>query len=124
MSKSVLLIDDDKVLNFLTANALKRSEHVTEVYVAYDGMEAFDILKSLDEPLDFILLDISMPNMDGFAFLKQYYDLGFSNQAKIAIYTSSIEEADKKKATKFADVIDFIVKPLSIEKLDEILAKI
>jgi CheY-like chemotaxis protein len=124
MSKSVLLIDDDKVLNFLTANALKRSEHVTEVYVAYDGMEAFDILKSLDEPLDFILLDISMPNMDGFAFLKQYYDLGFSNQAKIAIYTSSIEEADKKKATKFADVIDFIVKPLSNEKLDEILAKI
>ncbi|MFT6717476.1 MAG: hypothetical protein ACJA0Q_002131 [Saprospiraceae bacterium] len=35
-----------------------------------------------------------------------------------------MEEADKKKATKFADVIDFIVKPLSNEKLDEILAKI
>jgi response regulator of citrate/malate metabolism len=124
MSKSVLLIDDDKVLNFLTANALKRSEHVTEVLVAYDGIEALNLLNELDEPLDFILLDISMPNMDGFEFLTKYYQQGFSKRSKIAIYTSSIEEADKLKAAQFEGVIDFIVKPLSNEKLDEILAKL
>jgi len=124
MSKSVLLIDDDKVLNFLTANALKRSEHVTEVFVAYDGVQALSLLEQLDEPLDFILLDISMPNMDGFEFLTNYYQKGLNTKAKIAIYTSSIEEADKLKASKYEDVIDFIVKPLSNEKLDEILAEI
>jgi len=124
MSKSVLLIDDDKVLNFLTANAFKRSEHVTEVFVAYDGIEALHLLDELEEPLDFILLDISMPNMDGFQFLKNYYEKGLNSSAKIAIYTSSIEEADKYKAAEFKDVIDFIVKPLSNEKLDEILAEL
>ncbi|MFT6747268.1 MAG: CheY-like chemotaxis protein [Glaciecola sp.] len=124
MSKSVLLVDDDKVLNFLTANALKRSEHVTEVLVAYDGNQALNLLDELDEPLDFILLDISMPNMDGFEFLTKYYDQGLNSQAKIAIYTSSIEDADKKKAAKFKDVIDFIIKPLSNKKLDKILAEL
>ena len=124
MSKSVLLVDDDKVLNFLTANAFKRSEQVTEVLVAYDGIEALHLLDELDEPLDFILLDISMPNMDGFQFLENYYKQGLNSSAKIAIYTSSIEEADKHKASKFKDVIDFIVKPLSNEKLEEILTKL
>lgn len=124
MSKSVLLIDDDKVVNFLTANALKRSEHVTEVFVAYDGIEALDLIQDLEDPLDFILLDISMPRMDGFEFLSQYYESNHSKQVKIAIYTSSIEEADKLKASKFENVIDFIVKPLSNEELDKILSEI
>lgn len=124
MSKSVLLIDDDKVVNFLTANALKRSEHVTEVFVAYDGLEALDLIHDLEDPLDFILLDISMPRMDGFEFLSQYYESNHSKQVKIAIYTSSIEEADKLKASKFENVIDFIVKPLSNEQLDKILAEL
>ncbi len=124
MSKSVLLVDDDKVLNFLTANALQRSEHVTEVFVAYDGDQALNVLDEIDYDLDFILLDISMPKMDGFAFLKNFYQRANIKRPKIAIYTSSIEEADKNKAAEFDDIIDFIVKPISNEQLDNILALI
>jgi CheY-like chemotaxis protein len=124
MSKSVLLVDDDKVLNFLTANALKRSEHITEVFVAYDGDQALNVLDEIDYDLDFILLDISMPKMDGFEFLKNYYQRANIKRPKIAIYTSSIEQADKNKAAEFDDIIDFIVKPISNEQLDNILALI
>lgn len=121
MNKSVLLIDDDKVLNFLTASAFKRSSHINEVHVSYDGREALDLLSKLTHTPDFILLDISMPTMNGFEFLDRYDQLGYSNKTKIAIYTSSIEKEDKEKAKQYKNVVDFIVKPLSTEKLQEIV---
>lgn len=124
MIKSVLVIDDDKILSFLTVNSFKQSGKINDIKVAYDGLEALDLLKKTDQFPDFILLDISMPKMDGFEFMEEYYKLGFQNKSKIAIYTSSIEEADKEKAKKYSDIIDFIIKPLSAEKLSEIITEL
>ena len=122
MSKSVLVVDDDKILSFLTVNAFKKSEKIDGIEVAYNGQEAMSFLENSEEHPDFILLDISMPVMDGFEFLEQYYLKNLNRKSKIAIYTSSIEEADKEKAKQYEDVIDFIVKPLSNEKLEEVIA--
>lgn len=121
MVKSVLLVDDDKVLNFVTANSFKRSGQVKEIKVAYDGEEALEIILEEETQPDFILLDIGMPKMNGFQFLDEYYKKDIVKRAKIAIYTSSIEQADKEKAAKYEDVIDFIVKPITPEKLHQII---
>ena len=65
-----------------------------------------------------------MPIMDGLDFLKNYKTEGFEGKTKIAMYTSSIREADKKVAFQHSDVFDFINKPLTHEKLIDLINKL
>ena len=124
MTKSVLVIDDDKICNFLTVNALKKAGINGDIEVVINGLEAINFLKELNEFPDLILLDINMPIMDGLEFLKNYEIEGFIGKTKIAMYTSSIREADKQIAFKYSDVFDFINKPLTHEKLFDLVNKI
>ena len=113
-------MDDDKVLNFLTAKSFKKSGIVQRVEVAFNGQEALDYLIHAKEVPDFILLDIGMPIMDGFEFMEAYRKLKLDKRPKVAIYTGSIEDGDKEKAKSYHDIVDFIVKPLTPEHLDRI----
>jgi CheY-like chemotaxis protein len=62
-----------------------------------------------------------MPVMDGWQFLDRFTQI--PTQKKIAIYivTSSIDESDLEKAKTYEKVTNYVVKPISIEKLQEIL---
>jgi CheY-like chemotaxis protein len=124
MTKSILVIDDDKICNFLTVNALKKAGINGEIEVVINGLDAINLLKEVQSFPDLILLDINMPIMDGLEFLKNYETEGFLGKTKIAMYTSSIREADKKIAFKYSDVFDFINKPLTHEKLIDLINKI
>jgi len=124
MQKSVLVIDDDKICNFLTVNALKKAGINGKIEVAINGFEAIKLLKDLEVFPDLILLDINMPIMGGLEFLSNYETQGFLGKTKIAMYTSSIREADKKIAFKYKDVFEFINKPLTHEKLIDLINKI
>jgi|TARA_B110000261_G_C13031171_1_gene336327 CheY-like chemotaxis protein len=124
MLKSVLVIDDDKICNFLTVNALKKTGINGQIEVVINGLEAINLLKEVEIFPDLILLDINMPIMGGLEFLNNYKTLGFLGKTKIAIYTSSIRETDKKIAFKFPDVVKFINKPLTQEKLIDLLNKV
>ena len=64
-----------------------------------------------------ILLDINMPVMDGIDFLRNYKSEGFEGKTKIAMYTSSVRKIDKSQVLKYKDVFDFIHKPISQDKL-------
>lgn len=124
MTKSVLVVDDDKICNFLTVNALKKAGIDGEIEVVINGLDAINHLKETSSFPDLILLDINMPIMDGLEFLKTYQKEGFEGQTKIAMYTSSIREADKDVAFQYGDVFDFINKPLTHEKLIDLVNKI
>jgi adenylate cyclase len=61
----VLVVDDDAVTRMLVSKKLKKmNSHVIE---AKDGMEAFAILRG--EPIDFAIVDLEMPTMDGYELL-------------------------------------------------------
>lgn len=123
MIKSVLVVDDDKICNFLTVNALKKAGIEGDISVVINGREALDWLSTKTDFPDLILLDINMPIMDGLLFLENYKKTGLEGKTRIAMYTSSIRDADKEVAYKYSDVFDFINKPLTHEKLMDLINK-
>ncbi len=91
--------------------------------------EALDWLKTshIDTPPDIIFLDLNMPEIDGFSFLKDFLNLPdkVKSKSKIVVLTSSNNAKDRETAFSFKNVIQFITKPLKqadIEDLKRIIA--
>ena len=65
-----------------------------------------------------------MPVMDGWQFLDEYALLKIKNKSKITVYicSSSISPYDITRAKSISDVTDFIIKPITKEKLTEIVS--
>jgi CheY-like chemotaxis protein len=117
----VVIIDDDKISNFITMNQLKKVLLDEPIRAFTSSVEAFKFIEKEQDQINLILLDISMPEMDGFTFLKNYEAANLKGTSKIAMYTSSIRDADKQKAMHFSDVIDFIVKPAEEDHLRKLI---
>ena len=117
-AKKVLLVDDDKVVNFI--NRLTIGDHSAdcEVAEAHDGQQAIEHLMAEEACPDVILLDINMPGMDGFEFLNEYEKRGkCCYNSKIYVLTSSPRDEDREKAMANRLVKGFFDKPLSPEHI-------
>jgi CheY-like chemotaxis protein len=125
---SVLLVDDDNINNFINERLIKKLAMTQHVNIAVNGEEALDFLRkknSVQEAMpDLILLDINMPVMDGFEFLKEYEKLEIADKEKVVItmLTTSTNPGDMDKFSK-AKVASYINKPLTEPKLIEIMKK-
>ncbi len=104
----ILIVDDEKDIVSLIGDYLLLNNY--EVITAYNGNEA--VQKALENP-DLILLDINMPEMDGFSVCKQIRD--YIN-CPIIFITARIEDADKIQGFAVGGD-DYIVKPFSIDEL-------
>jgi CheY-like chemotaxis protein len=113
--RKVLLVDDDVATNFLNKMKLNSFDPDCEVATAGDGLEAIDYLSATEECPDVILLDLNMPGLDGFGFLKKYEELGKCLQSKVFVFivTSSLRNEDKAKAVTSGLVTGYFEKPLS-----------
>ncbi len=109
----ILLVEDDDIDIAAFERAVKKSKLKNPLYKAYNGEEALKILKGNgDSPLErpyVIVLDINMPVMDGFEFLKFIRSDQKLKETLIFVLTTSRAEEDKKKAYGF-NVAGFITK--------------
>ncbi len=110
--RTVLVIDDDECFQFLCEILFKRSEEECEVLQARDGVEALELLESLDKTPDLILLDINMPRMNGHEFLAAYAQSLPQETPVVAMLTSSEQEQDRENAMTYSFVKDYLLKPL------------
>ncbi|MBK9732146.1 MAG: response regulator transcription factor [Chitinophagaceae bacterium] len=103
----ILIVDDEiDVLEFIAYN-LEREGFRT--FIAKDGLEAIRIAK-LEKP-DLILLDVMMPNLDGFAAAEHFRSLRELKNTLIVFLTArNDEESELKGFTVGAD--DYITKPI------------
>jgi CheY-like chemotaxis protein len=121
----LMIIDDDEVVIFLAKVVINQFSDIKNIDSYTKPEEAFLDLKNGVVALpDLILLDLNMPIMDGWEFLDLIQENQLINHVPIAILTSSIDPTDKKKSTLYKNVIDFISKPLSQSKLQELIAKV
>jgi len=114
----IWVVDDDAISNFVTVRHLKQFKTLSSINDFINPVEALNFLeKSEDSSLpDFILLDINMPNLDGWTFLDKMQELNVLFP-KVFMLTSSIYPEDYEKSQKYNLVKGFIVKPLDRIKI-------
>lgn len=128
--KKVYLIDDDDIYVFLTKKTILKVREDVDVEVFSDGLQAITYLKEIqDQPdllPDVIFLDLNMPVMDGWGFLKEYQELApsFARKNELYIVSSSISPYEMERSKGIPLVSEFIIKPLVKEKFLEILTKL
>lgn len=115
MSCRVLTIDDNENDLLFTRIALQRSGVDFDIRAFERAQEALTWLAT--EPAhgtDLILLDINMPVMDGFAFLRAFEALPDAQRghAVVVMLSSSSDPADRHRAAQHNSVRGFMNKPL------------
>lgn len=105
---STILVTDDNVLD----NAIIRNYLYNErlnMISALNGREALELVESRN--VDLIMLDLIMPVMDGFEFLKQFSKTEFSKQIPIIVSSGLDDTKDIEKILSY-NIYDYIIKPL------------
>lgn len=122
----VMIIDDDEINNFICVKNLKDSGFSDEASFCLRGKDGLEELKNAgpDEIPDVIFLDINMPLMNAWEFLEEYNKLAssFEKEVKLFILSSSVYKRDIAKSSEYANVTDYIIKPLNKATLDKVRA--
>ena len=125
----IALVDDDKVFQLTTLRTIQAAKLTDRILQFENGEEALSFLKQhameTDNLPDYIFLDINMPFVDGWMFLEDFATLKTDLQKDISIYmvSSSIDPKDVNRAKGNKNVQDYITKPVSREKLTELLKR-
>ena len=113
-TKKILIADDEHKIIMTLEYAFRKAGY--EVFIARDGSEVLEILKT--EIPDIILLDIMMPNIDGYTTLAEIRKNDAYRNIKVIFLSAKTGEADIAKGLEMgADA--YVTKPYSIKKLTE-----
>lgn len=113
MVKRILIVDDEPDTVDLVKLVLETEGYKT--LVAYSGQEALDKIK-IEQP-DLVLLDIMMPQMDGWAVRKEILSNEEITDIPIVILTAKAQPIDKMIGLHVVGVTDYITKPFGRKEL-------
>jgi len=105
----VLVVDDDEVARELLRGVLERAGH--EVREAADGRAGLRELYA--RPTDLVILDVSMPELDGWATLERIRDLG---DVPVLMLTASGSELERVRGLR-GGADDYVIKPFGHQEL-------
>jgi DNA-binding response OmpR family regulator len=112
----VLLVDDSTVSNFLMQSILEDRGY--SVLAVSNGKDALDLLKV--EIPDLIILDIMMPELNGFGVLESVKKYEETTNIPILILTARNNQKDQEKAISMG-AADYVIKPVDI---DDVVARV
>ncbi len=122
-----MLIDDHEPTNLIHEMIIKNNQFADQILTYTDAAKALEYLQvessdSSPRP-NIIFLDINMPGMDGWEFLKAYEELNKENKSDVLIMmlSTSLHPQDSVKAKENPHIKTFLSKPLTKEMLEEII---
>ncbi len=116
MGKRVLCIDDSPTIRKLVHKALDPAGY--EVVEAENGRQAMDLT---DAGIDLFIVDVHMPEMDGFEFVEAIKQRG-EVSAKPIVFLTTESSDEKKERGKQLGVNGWIVKPFEPDALGKVVA--
>jgi len=114
---NILIIDDNEQITKMISTFLDMSNH--DCTIVNDGKEGLELIKT--KQYDSIVLDLAMPEFDGFKILNTLQDEDPSQISKIIILTASSISLETVKKFKELGVSSCLQKPVDI---DQLLSKI
>ena len=125
--RCTLLVDDDATTNYLNRKLLEKLDVTDQVLVALNGEEALQVLRAQCTEASrtcpaLVFLDINMPQMNGFEFLRAYEQLPLPQRGAVVIVmlTTSLHPQDLERLQQFP-VAGFLSKPLNKDKVNDVL---
>jgi DNA-binding response OmpR family regulator len=111
--RNILVVDDEPYIGRIIQLKLESSPYDVDVY--QDGRTALQRLRT-DDPVDLILLDIMMPEMNGFEVLARLREIPHRTETPVIMLTGKGQPADREQAASLG-ASDFLTKPFSPKKL-------
>jgi CheY-like chemotaxis protein len=121
MSVHILFVDDESNTVNVVKMVIGLDQPEWIFHAAYDGPQALQIARQI--PLDFVLLDISMPGMDGIEVCRRLRQLPATAQTPIVMLTA-LDTPQRREQAKAAGADDFWLKPFKPSQLAKDIARI
>ncbi|WP_437277491.1 response regulator [Sorangium sp. So ce375] len=120
---NILLVEDDDVDVMNVRRAFKRNNISNPLWVAGNGVEALEMLRSGVVPVErrLILLDLNMPKMNGIEFLRELRADPELGATSVVVLTTSNDDRDKVGAYNL-NVAGYLVKPVTFLSFVELMA--
>jgi len=127
--QSVLLLDDDPLVNFVNNQWVKKHRLATNILLYEDPLEALKFMqanclqtRSSQTLPDLLLLDIDMPGLNGFEFLDRLMEVPelVQKDARVFLLTSSTHPVDHEKAARYP-LAGYLIKPLEEKQMQKII---
>ena len=131
-NKKVLLIDDDIVVNKINKYLIESTgifESIESKIIPKDAIEYINDLIDKNQKIPgLIIVDISMPDIDGFEFIdlidELFEEKGFEEMPVFLILSSSIFKRDLEQFDKTPVVKKFLTKPLQKDQFEGVLVEL
>ena len=112
----VVMVDDDDIFLMIQSRSVVLGQLCTKPVCINDSAYALaylleDMQQIPPEPY-LLLLDINMPKLNGWQLMDALIAGGAGDRLMVAIVSSSINEADKQKASTYPQIVSFIEKPM------------
>ena len=126
--RRILIIDDNEIDSFILERVLTVSQFDCQIRVeewAQDGLRYLQNLPAAELP-HIIFLDINMPAMNGFEFMQQFSRLPdtIKNFCKVVLVTTSNHVDDRERAVQDPFISGYLLKPVSTDKINEVLSSV
>ena len=120
---NILLVEDDEVDVMNVRRAFKKNHIANPLFVAPNGVEALEQLRSGPIPRDrrIVLLDLNMPKMNGIEFLRELRTDPELKSTPVVVLTTSNDERDRIEAYNL-NVAGYLLKPVTFSNFCEVMA--